>query len=236
MSIDVVNRISVCGAEQEKINEVFDFFRGVNGDMDFNKIIPMPKELIHTRKGSCEDESWAYYQAKELEDYKELDELLTCAWVKEEGIKTREELLKHLEESYKEAERICPEELKTGFATISEYGKYQHELYQKYGYRNHVDWALNNWNCSWNAFDSEREENMLKFMTLNSCVIPLIWTTSEKFPEVDFVYEVCDQCLEKVARLIIRAGEIICEYIPDEGTEEQLRLATQILGYRPEFF
>lgn len=98
MSISVVNRVIVCGAEQEKINEVFDFFKGVNGDMDFNKIIPMPKELIHMDSNLRDREALMYYMAIAHGDYKEIDFRIRNSINKE--LKTRKQHLAFLENKY----------------------------------------------------------------------------------------------------------------------------------------
>lgn len=234
MSYIVINKITLSGANQERIEEVFNFFKGVNGDMDFNKIITMPEELVHTRKGSREDEAWACFLAKELGNNEEIDELLTWDWVMEAGITVREKLVDYLEKVHEEDEKTCPEELKTGFATLYDYGKYQYELHKKYGYRNHVDWALDNWGSSWNASDIEKEENTLKFTTYTSSIGNLMLATSAKFPDVNIVYEFCSQDLEGVGRLTIKEGKMVSVLFPNAGTKKQLDLATEILGYRPE--
>lgn len=56
----------------------------------------MPEELKHTEAGSRADYAWAYYHARELGGFAEIDKMLNYAWVKREGIKTRDELLEYL--------------------------------------------------------------------------------------------------------------------------------------------
>ena len=58
--------------------------------------------------------------------------------------------------------------------------------------------------------------------------------TSAKFPDVNIVYEFCSQDLEGVGRLTIREGKMVSVLFPNAGTEKQLELATEILGYRQE--
>ncbi len=41
----VKNRITLHDAEQEEIDKVFDFLKGEDCEVDFNKIVPMPLEL-----------------------------------------------------------------------------------------------------------------------------------------------------------------------------------------------
>ena len=73
----VTNRLTLHNADQEKIDEVFDFLRGEDCEVDFNNIIPMPEELVDTEIGNEAECAWAYYLAKELGDYKEIDKMLT---------------------------------------------------------------------------------------------------------------------------------------------------------------
>ena len=235
MANQVTNKITLQGSEQTKNNEAFAFLKGANGDIDFNKIIPMPLELIHIQSGSREDTAWACYQAKALENFKDIDKMLAWAWVIEAGIKTRDQLVDYFAKKYEEEEKTWPEEYKTGFETIFEYGKYLFEIYQKYGYRNGIKWAIENWECKWNAFNISREGNTIKFDTVNTYVINLMLTVSEKFPEVEFLYETCDEERYFVGRYALKAGEIVSELEPEEGTEEEKEIYIKVWGHEPEF-
>lgn len=93
----VINRITLHNADQEEIDKVKDFLRSENSEVDFNNIIPIPKEIRKTMSERCTvDYAWEYYQAKEFGDYTEIDKMLNYAWVKRECIETRSELLGYL--------------------------------------------------------------------------------------------------------------------------------------------
>ena len=235
MANQVTNKITLQGIEQTKNDEAFAFLKGANGDIDFNKIIPMPTELIHVGAGTREDEAWMCYLAKELGIYKDLDKRLAWPWVVEEGIKTREQLLDYYAKKYEKEEKTLPEEYKTEFETIFEYGKYLFGIYQKYGYRNGIKWAIENWECRWNAFNISREGNTIKFDTVNTYVINLMLTVSEKFPDVEFLYETCDEERHFVGRYTLKAGEIISKLEPEEGTEAEKEIYIKVWGREPEF-
>lgn len=119
--------------------------------------------------------------------------------------------------------------------SLYEYGKYLNFLDKKYGAHDWFWWSVNNWQTRWNAFDISKEGNALVFFTVNNCAFHLMLTASEKFPEVEFVYETCDEDLECVGRYVLKAGEIIEEFEQERHSEEEELLGIQILGYKPEF-
>lgn len=234
MAAIITNRITLCGAEQEKINEVFDFLNGENGEMDFNKIIQMPKELEYSPCSSLEDDAWAYYEAKELGNFEEIDKLLTSYRYIGEGITTREQLFSYMEEQHISLEKLLPDRHKSGFDDIYEYGKNLHYLEQKYGFHDWYAWSMANWECSCNAFDMEKEGNVLTFFTAEDVVPALMLKVSEKFPEVTFNYEFASEWFSHdVGRYVFQAGEVISEYEPEECSPEAKILAKQILGWEP---
>lgn len=121
----ITNRITLHGADQNEINKVINFLRSKDSEVDFNKIIPMPEELKHTEAGSKAEEAWAYYHAREFGEFAEIDKMLAYAWVKREGIKTRDELLDSLLERHIECcEYDRPSKrLFEGYEDIYRYGE-----------------------------------------------------------------------------------------------------------------
>ena len=51
----ITNRVTLHGADQKEINEVIDFLRSKDSEVDFNNIIQMPEELRNTTAGSRAD-------------------------------------------------------------------------------------------------------------------------------------------------------------------------------------
>ena len=100
----ITNRVTLHNADQKDIDKVLDSLRSKDSEVDFNNIIFMPEELRNTTAGSRADYAWAYYHARELGDFVEIDKMLDYEWVKREGIKTRDELLDSLSKSHIE---IC---------------------------------------------------------------------------------------------------------------------------------
>lgn len=227
----ITNRLTLHGTEQEKINEVFAFLEGEESEMDFNKIIPMPLELRGTEYGTISEEAWNLFQAKGLGNFERIDDMLTRSWVKEEGIKTREELIERLERSF--IKKSYPQYSR--FSSLYDYGKHIYGLKQKYGFSNWYEWSVANWKVKWNAFDVSKEGNVIEFFTAWAGVPALMLKASEMFPEVTFSYEFADELFGyNLGRYVFRAGEVIYEYEPEDFSAEAKILAKEILGYEEE--
>lgn len=224
----ITNRLTLHGTEQEKIDRVLAHLEGEESEMDFNKIIPMPAELSGTECGSQADEAWDVFQAKGLENFERIDDMLTRSWVKEEGIKTREGMIEYLEKRF--IKHGHPHNSR--FSTLYDYGKHIYGLKQKYGFSNWYEWSIANWRVKWNAFDVSREGNVIEFFTAWAGVPALMLKASEMFPEVTFSYEFADELFGyNLGRYVFRAGEVVSEYEPEYFSVEAKVLAKEILGY-----
>ena len=213
----VKNRITLHGADQKEIDKVIDFLRSKDSEVDFNNIIPMPAELMNTEVGSKADTAWAYYQAKELGNYVELDKMLTYEWVKAAQITTREELLDYLLKEH---------------PNIEVYGKELYELEKIYGCHDWYEWSCEHWGVKWNACDARSEGNVLIFETPWRGVTNLMLMVSKKFPKVTMDYEFADEWFGyNTARYTFVGGEIVAEYEPTDNTTESKQLAKSILGW-----
>ena len=73
------------------------------------------------------------------------------------------------------------------YPNMEEYGKALFALQQKYGFDNWYDWATspNNWNCKWNAGDSnyDPESKLLTFDTAWSIPYPILNKIAQDNPE-----------------------------------------------------
>lgn len=215
----ITNRVTLHGADQKKINEAIDFLRSKDSGVDFNNIIPMPEELRDTEAGSKADYAWAYYHARELGDFTEIDKMLRYAWVKREGINTRDELLDHLLGEKPD---------------IYKYGKELHRLDGLYGCHDWYVWSLEHWGVKWNACDARREGNVIVFETPWDGVPELMLMISAKFPQVVMDYEFADEDFGyNTARYTFVGGEVVAEYEPTDNTIESRQLSKSILGWEP---
>lgn len=222
----IKNRITLRAPEQEKIEEMFDFFKGENGDLDFNKIIPIPEDIKGIEPDETSQAASAYYKAKELGNFEGVDELLRYKWCRDANITTREELLNFWESNNGEYKEIPYGE------NLYEYGKYLWELEQKYGCDCERKWRIKNWLSIWNAVDEKREENTMEFVTAVTGVPDLMIAASKKFPAVTVCYEFADMEYYggNLGRYIFRAGEVFYEYEPEDDSEDAMILTKEILG------
>ena len=210
----VTNRIILHNADQKEIDKVIGFLRSKDSEVDFNNIIPMPDELKKTTSGTRSDYAWAYYQARGLGDFAEIDKMLGYAWVKREGIKTRDDLLDSLLDSHIECCKYDnpSERLFEGYEDIYKYGEWLYNLDKKYGYHEWYTWSCENWGTKWNACDARREGNILIFETPWDGVPRLMLMVSDKFPQVVMDYEFADEDFGyNTARYTFVGGEVITE-------------------------
>lgn len=166
----IANRLEIIGTD-EQINSVREFLKGEPFEdgkeclIDFNKIIPMPKEL-NVESGSEGD----------------LGESILLGYNRygREFYQRNLENFNSLNEDRKNR--------------VIELGKQYLSNIVKYGFRTWYDWAINNWGTKWNAYSIRSEnKNIIFFDTAWSNVLNLIKELSLKFPEVEFYYKWADE-------------------------------------------
>lgn len=176
-----------------------------HGGIDFNNIIPMP-EILHNVTSPVRIISEFEYKAQE--DKKLADSLLG----KEERFFTG--------------------------GGITE--KMQKELIKEHGYDNWYDWSCAKWGTKWNACDVSRPEMgdrngmttaTLHFDTAWSCPFPVLEELSKLFPMVTLEVIYADEdWSNNCGEFELRAGEVIMENIPEMGSDEAKRIATEMWG------
>ena len=211
----VTNRIDLVGPD-ESIQNLIKSLKSNDYEIDFNKIIPMPESLM-IDAGSMEDQSIAVYNYKEKGDDKKLREIFSYPWVKDEGIKSIDELCDY----------FIREDPK-----IIDRGRTYIENLEKYGATTWYDWCYENWNTKWNACDPWVDRTAFGFQTAWSDVTKLMVVVSERFPDVEMHYDWADEDFGcNLGRITIKNGKIIKKYLPEEQTDDAYALATEILGY-----
>lgn len=162
--------------------EILEFIKGdeVEQDIDFNKIIPMPKSLKITA-GTSTDNGKAIILYKEYGITKNLDEMMDYFWVKE-GINKDNPKNKY--------EWLC-DALKDS-ADLEE-GRIAIENEKKYGYESWYGWACDNWGTKWNAYSSIVGDNSIQFQTAWSCPFPIISKLAKLFPDVTITVKFADE-------------------------------------------
>lgn len=199
----VTNRLEI-NADRETVQSVMNSLRGENDDdntpcyIDFNNIIPMPKELL-IEASSCGEFGMQYIIAMQRKPFNSQDESRAIQWMESQ------------------TEKVRKDALQLGAAYLKNLGTY--------GYATWYEWSIATWGTKWNAYNQEFDEpNVLWFDTAWSGVPQLIQKLSEKFPDVEFDYAYADEDLgSNVGRGIVRNGEINMT-IPDNGSNEAFEI------------
>ncbi len=121
------NEVEINGSKEE----ISKFLELVTEKFDFDKIIPMPKELENTTSGSNGSIEYQALYGTE----KELAIILNYSWVE---AKNREELIEFLKNKDKDY--------------IIEGEKYKNNI-DKYGYTTWYEWSIENWGTKWSLSD-----------------------------------------------------------------------------------
>ena len=160
----ITNRIEFYG-EQENINKVLELIKGEEECIDFNKIIPMPKELNITSSSNNDAAIICYLSNKLTVPFEELDE----------------EYLKYVTNMFDSnyASNIYHERLpnrKEDFDELYDLGQVCCGNIHKYGYVDWYDWCRETWGTKWNAYDVlfDEDNNAIEFDTAWSCPLPVL--------------------------------------------------------------
>lgn len=206
----ITNRLEIL-ADDDKIQEVMNFIKGepdeneIPNYIDFNKIIPMPKELMIEASTSGEY-GLQYILAMQRKPNNTPADLKAIEWI--ESLP---------EERQKQA-------LQLGEMYLSNQ--------KHYGYPTWYEWANNIWGTKWNAYNQKFEEpNVLWFDTAWSGVPQLIGKLSKIFPDIEFQYAYADEDLgSNTGKGNIKNGEIMMTF-PEDGSNEAYKI---VFETRPE--
>lgn len=160
--------------------EILEFIKGDEQDIDFDKIIPMPKSLKITA-GTSTDNGKAIILYKEYGITKDLDEMMDYTWVREKMA------IDNPENKY---DWLC-EHLKKS-ANLEE-GRMAIENKKLYGHESWYEWSCANWGTKWNAYNSIVGDNSIQFQTAWSCPLPIIYKLAELFPDVIITVKFADE-------------------------------------------
>jgi hypothetical protein len=171
------DNILTISANEKTIKEIKNLIIGKDENdeliVDFNKIIPMPEELNIT-SGSVGDQAYTclYGTDEDIKTY------LGYQWVKDAGVKTREELIKFLEDKAGGTDGLSWRELGERYKNNKE----------KYGETTWYDWNIKNWGTKWNSYNAtilnETETEIeVAFQTAWSAPIPVYEKLSELFED-----------------------------------------------------
>lgn len=205
-----------------------------DGNFDFNKLIPMPEEL----------------QGSEAS----VNGLLLLFQTTKEKIKyglnpTRNALhLRRIRDAYSSTfySRNCDIEkaLKEYFGLFSKLpkdkekellqaGKENLDNFEKYGYCNWYDWAINNWNTKWNATDTQIiNDTTIEFTTAWSMPVNVIMALSRTMQgdKIEITWA-SDGGGRNVGRGFLKNGLWIKGGYLEPCTKEWMEVFNEMLGY-----
>lgn len=171
----IQNKLTVKGKDFQK---VLDFIKGTEkrkddkifAMIDFNKVIPMPKELHITSGGRIQN-----------------------------MIKNTLKMPSHSNEIIAMLENSNPRETPSPLdLTDEEWKEFIQGLnnVRQYGFISWYEWANENWSTKWNAYqtpDLRDTKDTIYFQTAWSCPFPIIIKLSEMFPDNEFVIQWADE-------------------------------------------
>lgn len=212
----VQNRVIMTG-DQTRINELLRTVQNDEegpGTIDFNKIIPMPKDLEIECGSRSEHGFKAYADFISIYLLGQKDGKIDVFSVPESSEKA----------FLKARTDIDPETWRLG--------KQSYHNVIKYGYANWYDWSIDNWGTKWNAYSfGNSGPDTLTFCTAWSNIKPVMTRLSEMYPDVDFNYAWADEDFgNNVGEVEFRNGEKTFENIPAPFSKEAYEMAAEIRG------
>lgn len=166
--------------EQNRVAEIKELVKTTGKDdegkdytneFDFNKVIPMPKELNIPSSSSGD---WGMR-------YLLLNAKHSISWTEDDR-----SFMEHMEKVKEENPDRFNEDIELGKKYLSNIAKY--------GYKDWYEWSCNNWGTKWNASEIEWiADNCVEFETAWSFCHPIVKKLSEMFPDVEIVFCFADE-------------------------------------------
>lgn len=204
MANTVRNRL-VIKASEPLLKEITGHIAGEPDDdgkpchIDFNKIIPVPEELI-VEESSRGAMGLAILERREFagmmypEAKKQFDQMLS---------EEKNECLK--------------------------LGRRYRDNKKKYGYKSWYDWRVANWGAKWEAYNQERpRSNEIWFDTAWTSVGRLIAALAVRFPDAEFEYTFADESTGCNCGIILFRGQSIDSTIPKINTRDAYEIAFEM--------
>ncbi len=178
--------------------------------IDFNLIIPMPKEL--EVEVSCKSNAGLHMYVRSMTDVITRHMILTKMYHgKYDEVKFEADTCRLTEE--------CKDKPKDELLKL---GKQCADNYVKYGYANWYDWSIDKWGTKWNANNTHvsHEDGYIEFDTAWSPAIPIIDELSRQYPNTEFEVEYIDESGDWGGRFYVQNAEHKYDYNYDRGDSE----------------
>lgn len=190
-------------------------------DLDFNKIVPMPKEL-NIISGSITTDCAKLYINAMLEDcdaYIKYSRLFTKAFDKNFSL-TEEEQTKLMQKALDYTDFPDKKLMFANKAEVYAYGKQALDNYAKYGAKDWYDWCIENWGTKWNSYNTQiadMSQADIYFETAWAAVPNLISKIAEFHPECKLEYEFAEEDAgAQTGYMYFENGELANEQIHED--------------------
>lgn len=187
------------------------------GSFDFNKLIPMPREL-NIEEGTRTENGLKLYQGFARE---------RAAITKSNMSPARKEAaLAALDRAWRPRRTQDPMTWKLG--------EQAYNNLQKYGHTSWYSWCIQNWGTKWNSYQScplQDNDDTMSFLTAWAAVPDIMKKLSEKYPEQTITYRWADEeAGYNVGEIILKGGEIIEDHTPEPGSRAAYEMSSDIMG------
>lgn len=188
------------------------------GSFDFNKLLPMPKEL-NMEAGSRTDRG--------LKLVREYHQALAELERQKPGLPPAEYALSlhRCEDEYREKRLADP-------ATWA-LGEQAYSNVQRFGCPTWYEWCKRNWGAKWNAYGFPalgKDSDTMEFLTAWDSVPKIVTLLSRKYPEQTITYRWADEDISyNVGEMTLKGGEVIDINVPEGGSREAYELAGEIM-------
>ncbi len=189
------------------------------GSIDFNKLLPMPKEL-DMEAGTRTDQG--------LKLVREYHHALDILAQRKPGMTPAEYAL-----SLRQCEGLYRKKRMADPMTWA-LGEQAYTNIQRFGSPTWYEWCNRNWGTKWNAYQPcplrENDHTMVFFTAWNS-VPKIVALLSRKYPEQIITYRWADEDIgHNVGEVTLKGGEVIDLNVPESGSREAYEMAAEIMG------
>ena len=217
-----------CDDEEEENNGI--------GTIDFNKVIPMPKELHETPESSTKSDGMAlvlHFSNPENKKFQEgIDKMSSSDFEYYVSMYESENMFRTVKTtlSDEEVQRM------TQYTSIDELislGVKALGNLKKYGATSWYHWACENWGTKWNSYDNYSDGNIIAFNTAWSAPHPVIERIAEMFPSVEIIHRWADEDIgSNCGKITYKDGKFVKGFTDKTMSEDDAVVyAEAVWGY-----
>lgn len=218
--------------------------KSVEGDIDFNNVVPMPDRLSITAGGGDKYYVALYLKSLDKIEINRLQDALHNHPTSFYGT-----YLKKYADSFTIANGFMDipegnltwmkEQLDRDYKNISptsmeDVGKAYIDNILEYGADTWYDWCIENWGTKWDACECKIGDDYLEFETAWDAPFPIIEELSRRFPKLTFSHEYADEDLgSNCGQLTFKNGGVV-ETRAFDSDDEAYEFACMMWGYGPD--